>query len=47
MIGDEDKKGIDTAYRIVADHIRMTAVSLADGVQPGTDDREYVLITAF
>jgi alanyl-tRNA synthetase len=31
----DDTKGLDTAYRIVADHSRMTAVAIADGLRPG------------
>ncbi len=37
--------GIDTAYRIVADHLRMITVCLADGMRPGTKDLEYVHFT--
>jgi alanyl-tRNA synthetase len=31
---DGEKGKIDTAYRIIADHSRMVAVSLADGMFP-------------
>jgi alanyl-tRNA synthetase len=30
----EDEKGFDTGYRILADHARMVAVALADGMFP-------------
>lgn len=28
----------DVAYRIIADHLRMITISLADGLEPGTKD---------
>lgn len=31
---DADKNGVDTAYRILADHSRMVTVALADGMLP-------------
>jgi alanyl-tRNA synthetase len=31
---NEDIGGIDTAYRIIADHVRMIVVSIADGLSP-------------
>ncbi|XP_064638396.1 alanine--tRNA ligase, cytoplasmic-like isoform X2 [Lineus longissimus] len=33
--GASDTKGLDTAYRIIADHSRMAAVAIADGLMPG------------
>lgn len=32
--GANDRDGVDTAYRILADHARMCAVSIADGLCP-------------
>ncbi|MCH2151798.1 MAG: alanine--tRNA ligase [Phycisphaerales bacterium] len=33
----------DTAYRIIADHVRCLTVALADGARPGNEGRAYVL----
>jgi alanyl-tRNA synthetase len=41
--GGEDVDGIDTAYRVVADHIRTLAFSLSDGGVPNNVGRGYVL----
>lgn len=32
--GKQDQIGMDTAYRIISDHIRMITVALADGMFP-------------
>ncbi|XP_046979671.1 alanine--tRNA ligase, mitochondrial isoform X1 [Schistocerca americana] len=34
LFGVDDISGIDTAYRIIADHCRMATVAIADGVFP-------------
>jgi alanyl-tRNA synthetase len=34
---------IDTAYRVVADHVRCLSIAIADGASPGNDGRNYVL----
>ena len=34
---------IDTAYRVIADHVRCLTVALTDGARPGPDGRGYVL----
>lgn len=39
----DDTDGVDMAYRVVADHIRTLCFSIADGAQPGSDGRDYVL----
>ena len=41
--GDEDVDGIDTAYRVVADHVRTLTFALSDGGVPNKDGRGYVL----
>jgi alanyl-tRNA synthetase len=42
-LGDEDVDGIDTAYRVIADHIRTLTVAISDGGVPDKDGRGYVL----
>lgn len=41
--GAEDVDGIDTAYRVLADHVRTLVFALADGGVPNNDGRGYVL----
>lgn len=42
--GDEEKPdGLDTAYRVLADHVRTLVIALADGGVPNNDGRGYVL----
>lgn len=41
--GDEDINNVDTAYRIVADHIRTLTIALSDGCYPSNVGRGYVL----
>ncbi|KAH9949608.1 tRNA synthetases class II (A)-domain-containing protein [Amylocystis lapponica] len=41
--GDEDESGIDTAYRVVADHVRTLTFALSDGGVPNNIGRGYVL----
>lgn len=40
---ENDVNGVDTAYRIIVDHIRTICVCLADDVVPGHQMRENVL----
>lgn len=42
-IGAEDVDGIDTAYRVVADHVRTLTFALSDGGVPNNVGRGYVL----
>jgi alanyl-tRNA synthetase len=41
--GEEDVDGIDTAYRVVADHVRLLTFAIADGGVPNNVGRGYVV----
>lgn len=41
--GKEDIDGIDTAYRVLADHVRTLTFAISDGGIPNNDGRGYVL----
>ncbi|KKA26224.1 hypothetical protein TD95_000035, partial [Thielaviopsis punctulata] len=41
--GKDDVDGVDTAYRVVADHIRLLSFSITDGAVPNNDGRGYVV----
>lgn len=41
--GADDADGIDTAYRVVADHIRTMSFAITDGAVPNNDGRGYVI----
>lgn len=41
--GADDPDGIDTAYRVVADHVRMLTFAISDGASPNNEGRGYVV----
>lgn len=43
LLGDEDKDGVDMAYRVIGDHIRTLTIAISDGILPDSLGRGYVL----
>lgn len=41
--GKDDNDGIDTAYRVIADHIRLLTFAISDGAIPNNEGRGYVV----
>ena len=42
-MGSDDVDGTDTAYRVIADHIRTLTFGITDRIQPSNGGRGYVL----
>lgn len=42
-LGSDDLLGKDTAYRVIADHLRTVSIALGDGVKPAGTGRGFIV----
>ena len=43
LFGADDADGVDTAYRVIADHVRTLTIAITDGAIPNNEGRGYVV----